>query len=124
MSEISSGTVLITGPTGGLGRSATMAMANRPEGERPDLLLVGRPGQALHDVGDGARAAAMLTTGELVSQLLNRGQYWMMFWAPGMSGTWAMAGKSRCAMRKSGLADSRTRTRALSPWSSTYSRIR
>jgi NAD(P)-dependent dehydrogenase (short-subunit alcohol dehydrogenase family) len=57
MSEISSGTVLITGPTGGLGRSATMAMANRPEGERPDLLLVGRPGQALHDVGDEARAA-------------------------------------------------------------------
>jgi NAD(P)-dependent dehydrogenase (short-subunit alcohol dehydrogenase family) len=57
MSEISSGTVLITGPAGGLGRSATMAMANRPEGERPDLLLVGRPGQALHDVGDEARAA-------------------------------------------------------------------
>ncbi|MGO8892520.1 MAG: hypothetical protein ACLP8X_21160 [Streptosporangiaceae bacterium] len=49
MSEISSGTVLITGPTGGLGRPAAMAMANRPEGERPDLLLVGRPGQALHD---------------------------------------------------------------------------
>jgi len=57
MSEISSGTVLITGPTGGLGRSATMAMANRPAGERPGLLLVGRPGQALHDVGDQARAA-------------------------------------------------------------------
>ena len=37
MSEISSGTVLITGSTGSLGRSATMAMANRPEGERPDL---------------------------------------------------------------------------------------
>jgi NAD(P)-dependent dehydrogenase (short-subunit alcohol dehydrogenase family) len=34
-----------------------MAMANRPEGERPGLLLVGRPGQALHDVGDEARAA-------------------------------------------------------------------
>jgi len=57
MSEISSGTVLITGSTGGLGRSATMAMANRPEGERPGLLLVGRPGRALHDVGDEARAA-------------------------------------------------------------------
>ena len=42
MSEISSGTVLITEPTGGLGRPATIAMANRPEGERPDL-LVGRP---------------------------------------------------------------------------------
>ena len=57
MSEIGSGTVLITGSTGGLGRSATMAMANRPEGERPGLLLVGRPGQALHDVRDEARAA-------------------------------------------------------------------
>jgi len=32
-------------------------MANRPAGERPGLLLVGRPGQALHDVGDQARAA-------------------------------------------------------------------
>ena len=52
-----SGTVLVTGPTGGLGRSAITAMVRRPAGERPDLLLVGRPGQALHDVGDEARAA-------------------------------------------------------------------
>ena len=57
MSEIGSGTVLVTGPTGGLGRSAITAMAYRPAGERPDLLLVGRPGRALHDVGDEARAA-------------------------------------------------------------------
>jgi NAD(P)-dependent dehydrogenase (short-subunit alcohol dehydrogenase family) len=57
VSKIGFGTVLVTGPTGGLGRSAIMAMAHRPEGERPDLLLVGRPGQALHDVGDEARAA-------------------------------------------------------------------
>jgi NAD(P)-dependent dehydrogenase (short-subunit alcohol dehydrogenase family) len=57
MSEIGSGTVLVTGPTGGLGRSAITAMAQRPAGERPDLLLVGRPGQALYDVGDQARAA-------------------------------------------------------------------
>jgi hypothetical protein len=57
MSAISAGSVLITGPTGDLGRSATMAMANRPGAERPDLLLVGRPGQALHDVSDQARAA-------------------------------------------------------------------
>ena len=57
MSEISSGTVLITGSTGGLGRSATMAMANRPEGERPDLLLIGRPGNALAGVAAEARAA-------------------------------------------------------------------
>ena len=57
MSEISSGTVLITGPTGGLGRSATMAMASRPEGDRPDLLLIGRPGNALVGVAAEARAA-------------------------------------------------------------------
>lgn len=57
MTLIGSGTVLVTGPTGGLGRSAITAMAHRPAGERPDLLLVGRPGQALHDVGDEARAA-------------------------------------------------------------------
>jgi short-subunit dehydrogenase len=56
-SGISSGTVLITGPTGSLGRSATMAMAGRPAGGRPDLLLVGRPGAALHAAGDEARAA-------------------------------------------------------------------
>jgi NAD(P)-dependent dehydrogenase (short-subunit alcohol dehydrogenase family) len=57
MNSISSGTVLITGPTGGLGKSATLAMANRPAPERPDLLLVGRAGQALTDVADDARAA-------------------------------------------------------------------
>ena len=57
MSEISSGTVLITGPTGGLGRSATMAMASRPEGERPDLRLIGRPSNALAGVAAEARAA-------------------------------------------------------------------
>ena len=57
MSEISSGTVLITGPTGGLGRSATMAKASRPEGERPDLLLIGRSGNALAQVAAQAREA-------------------------------------------------------------------
>lgn len=57
MTEIGSGTVLITGPTGGLGRSATMALANRPKAERPDLLLVGRPGRALHEITAEARAA-------------------------------------------------------------------
>lgn len=57
MREISSGTVLITGPTGGLGRSAAMAMASRPEGERPDLLLIGRPGNALAEVTAQVRAA-------------------------------------------------------------------
>jgi NAD(P)-dependent dehydrogenase (short-subunit alcohol dehydrogenase family) len=54
---ISSGTVLITGPTGGLGRAATLAMATRPVSERPDLLLVGRGGPALSEVADATRAA-------------------------------------------------------------------
>jgi NAD(P)-dependent dehydrogenase (short-subunit alcohol dehydrogenase family) len=34
-----------------------MAMASRPEGERPDLLLIGRPGNALAEVAAEARAA-------------------------------------------------------------------
>jgi NAD(P)-dependent dehydrogenase (short-subunit alcohol dehydrogenase family) len=57
MNTIASGTVLITGPTGGLGRAATLAMAERAAPERPDLLLVGRPGQALTEVAEDARAA-------------------------------------------------------------------
>jgi NAD(P)-dependent dehydrogenase (short-subunit alcohol dehydrogenase family) len=51
------GTVLITGPTGGLGRAATLAMARRPTPQRPDLLLVGRAGPALTGVAEAARAA-------------------------------------------------------------------
>jgi hypothetical protein len=42
MTTINSATVLHTGPTGGLGRAATLAMASRPAPDRPDLLLVGR----------------------------------------------------------------------------------
>ena len=53
MNSIASGTVLITGPTGGLGKAATLAIANRPAPERPDLLLVGRAGEALTDVARG-----------------------------------------------------------------------
>ncbi|MFI5915978.1 SDR family NAD(P)-dependent oxidoreductase [Dactylosporangium sp. NPDC051541] len=44
-------TVLITGPTRGLGRAATLAMAGRT-----DLILVGREGPALTEVADAARA--------------------------------------------------------------------
>jgi NAD(P)-dependent dehydrogenase (short-subunit alcohol dehydrogenase family) len=51
------GTVLITGPTGGLGRAAALAMASRPGPQRPDLLLVGRAGAALTSVADTARGA-------------------------------------------------------------------
>jgi NAD(P)-dependent dehydrogenase (short-subunit alcohol dehydrogenase family) len=57
MNAIASGTVLITGPTGGLGKATTLAIANRPTGQRPDLLLVGRPGTALTEVAAAARAA-------------------------------------------------------------------
>jgi NAD(P)-dependent dehydrogenase (short-subunit alcohol dehydrogenase family) len=49
-------TTLITGPTRGLGRAAALAMADRPDGERPDLLLVGRNGQGLKDTAKAARA--------------------------------------------------------------------
>ena len=57
MSSIASGTVLITGPTGALGKAATLAMASRPAAERPDLLLVGRDSPALAEVTHEARAA-------------------------------------------------------------------
>ncbi|MEV6345199.1 SDR family NAD(P)-dependent oxidoreductase [Actinoplanes sp. NPDC051851] len=50
------GSVLITGPTRGLGRAAVLAMAARPAGERPDLLLVGRSGAAMAEVAAEARA--------------------------------------------------------------------
>jgi NAD(P)-dependent dehydrogenase (short-subunit alcohol dehydrogenase family) len=50
------GTVLITGPTRNLGRHAVLAMAGRPDGQRPDLLLVGRAGRDLTAVADEARA--------------------------------------------------------------------
>lgn len=50
------GTVLITGPTRNLGRHAVLAMAGRPDGQRPDLLLVGRAGRDLAAVADEARA--------------------------------------------------------------------
>ena len=56
MSSIASGTVLITGPTGALGKAATLAMASRPAAERPDLLLVGRDSPALSAGVDDARA--------------------------------------------------------------------
>lgn len=50
------GTVLITGPTRGLGRATVLAMAGRPDRERPDLVLVGRSGQSLRGVAEAARA--------------------------------------------------------------------
>lgn len=57
MTTSTTGTVLITGPTSGLGRSAVLAMANRSPRRRPDLLLVGRPGQRLDSITAEVRAA-------------------------------------------------------------------
>jgi len=42
------GTVLITGPTGGLGTVLALQLAKRGASERPDLLLVGRGGSAAY----------------------------------------------------------------------------
>lgn len=58
------GTVLLTGPTRGLGRAAALALASRPAATRPDLLLLGRPGPALDSVlaqvrANGARAESV-----------------------------------------------------------------
>ena len=55
MTATEPGTVLITGPTRGLGRAAALAMAARPYRERPDLLLLGRPGAALEEVAEAVR---------------------------------------------------------------------
>ena len=57
MTATDTGTVLITGPTRGLGRALTLKLAGRAEPERPDLLLVGRPGERLTEVAGTARAA-------------------------------------------------------------------
>jgi NAD(P)-dependent dehydrogenase (short-subunit alcohol dehydrogenase family) len=55
MTSADPGTVLITGPTRGLGRAAALAMAGRPADARPDLVLVGRPGKALEEVAEAVR---------------------------------------------------------------------
>jgi len=57
MTSGDTGTVLITDPTSMLGRALTLEAADRPETDRPDLLLVGRPGERLTDVVDLVRAA-------------------------------------------------------------------
>lgn len=54
-SESRIGTVLITGPTSGLGRDLTLQLARRAAADRPDLILVGRPGDRLNDITETAR---------------------------------------------------------------------
>ncbi|MGH3321044.1 MAG: SDR family NAD(P)-dependent oxidoreductase [Streptosporangiaceae bacterium] len=57
MTATGTGTVMITGPTRGLGRALTLEMAGRAELDRPDLLLIGRPGETLTEVAVAGRAA-------------------------------------------------------------------
>ena len=64
------GTVLITGPTSGLGRALTLELARRRSTDRPDLLLIGRPGERLDDIVETARASG--ATVEVVACDLSR----------------------------------------------------
>lgn len=50
MNNSTNGTVIITGPTGGLGKELAVDMAKRSEASRPDLLLIGRKGEKLADI--------------------------------------------------------------------------
>lgn len=57
MNNAKSGSVLITGPTRGLGRTLVLELASRPQSDQPDLLLIGRPGETLTGVATTARSA-------------------------------------------------------------------
>ena len=57
MNTSMNGTVIITGPTGGLGKALALDMAKRPEASRPDLLLIGRKGEKLADILKSVRDA-------------------------------------------------------------------
>ncbi len=50
MSNITNGTLIITGPTSGLGKELALQVASRSANDRPDMLLVGRPGQNLTEI--------------------------------------------------------------------------
>ena len=56
MTSNHSGSVLITGPTSGLGRALTLELAGRAEADRPNPLLVGKPGDGLTGIADAAQA--------------------------------------------------------------------
>ncbi len=57
MNNSMNGTVIITGPTGGLGKALALEVAKRPESSRPDLLLIGRKGEKLADILKSVRDA-------------------------------------------------------------------
>ena len=61
MTAIDPGTLLITGPTGGLGRALTLDLLARAKENRPDLVLVGRPGKRLSEITDLARSRGATT---------------------------------------------------------------
>lgn len=50
MSSMTNGTLIITGPTGGLGKELALQVASRSANDRPDMVLVGRPGQTLTEI--------------------------------------------------------------------------
>ena len=50
MSSMTNGTLIITGPTGGLGKELALRVASRSANDRPDMLLVGRSGQNLTEI--------------------------------------------------------------------------
>lgn len=59
MSSITNGTMIITGPTGGLGKELALQVASRAANDRPDMLLVGRPGQNLTEMTRRIREAGV-----------------------------------------------------------------
>jgi len=63
MTTGNTGTVLITGPTSGLGRALALELAGRADVGRPDLLLVGRRGERLKEVIDLVRGAGATAEG-------------------------------------------------------------
>ena len=50
MSSITNGTLILTGPTGGLGKELALQVASRSANDRPDMVLVGRSGQNLTEI--------------------------------------------------------------------------
>jgi NAD(P)-dependent dehydrogenase (short-subunit alcohol dehydrogenase family) len=60
MNAITDGTLIITGPTGGLGKELALSIAKRPNDERPDLLFLGRAGKNLTEITEFVRRAGTI----------------------------------------------------------------